>query len=156
SASLSVPAALGLYAVRFSFAFALLVAAFIDLDEMIVPWFIKWFAAVPLVGAALLPERAPAVSLVPALARAALGYLGMRILFVDGYKLLTGRRGMGLGDPEIMLLVGSLLGLRGLLFTLGAGAVQGTLIAAVALAARKRIGPADGPSLDEDGDSDNP
>ena len=117
---------------------------------MIVPWFIKWFAIVPVVGAALLPVVPPAVPLVPALGGAALGYLGMRILFVDGYKLLTGRRGMGLGDPEIMLLVGALLGPTGVLFALGAGAAQGTAVTLVAIAARARIGPEHADDIDED------
>jgi hypothetical protein len=83
--------ALAHYGVRFTVAFALLVTTFIDLDEMLVPWFVKWFALVPLVASALLPTVPPSVGLLEAVAGAAIGYLGLRVLFIDGYKLLTGR-----------------------------------------------------------------
>jgi leader peptidase (prepilin peptidase)/N-methyltransferase len=143
-------AAFAHYGVRFSVAFVLLVATFIDLDEMIVPWFVKWFALVPLAGAALLPEVPPAVGLVPALAGAGMGYLGLRTLFIDGYKMLTGRRGMGLGDAEILLVVGALLGPAGVLFSLGAGAVQGVVATGIAMLFRARIGPAHADEVEDE------
>lgn len=130
------------YAVRFTVAFVLLVATFIDLDEMVVPWFVKWFAVVPLAGAAFLPAVPPSVDVVSAIAGSALGYLGLRALFIDGYKLLTGRPGMGLGDAEILLLIGALLGPAGVLFSLGAGAVQGVIATGVAMLFHTRLGPA--------------
>jgi leader peptidase (prepilin peptidase)/N-methyltransferase len=143
------------YVVRFTVAFALLVATFIDLDEMIVPWFIKWFAPVPLLAAALLPVAPPGVGLVAALAGAGLGYLGLRLLFIDGYKLVTGRRGMGLGDAEILLLVGALVGVPGVLFALVAGATQGVVATVVVMLFRGRLGPADDTD-DTDDDDDEP
>lgn len=157
AATVSVLQAFGLYAVRFTVAFVLLTASFIDLDEMIVPWFVKWFALVPLAGSLLLPTVEPGVSIVPALLGAGLGYVGLRLLFIDGYKLLTGHRGMGLGDPEILLVVGALLGVPGVLFALGAGSVQGVLATGIAWLLRGRIGPAhadDVEDLDPDEDEE--
>lgn len=147
---LTATAALGHYAVRFTVAFALLLATFIDLDEMIVPWFIKWFVPVPLLGAWLLPTLAPSVDLPTALLGAGIGYVGLRLLFIDGYKLLTGRPGMGLGDAEILLLVGALLGPAGVAFALGAGAVQGVIATLVAMALGTRIGPSHADQIEDD------
>lgn len=156
AADLPLLFALAHYVVRFGVAFALLVATFIDLDEMIVPWFIKWFAPVPLAAAWFLPPLEPTASGWMALAGAAGGYLGLRVLFIDGYKLLTGHRGMGLGDAEILFLVGALLGPAGVVFSLGAGSVQGVIAAGIALLAQKRIGPAHADEIeDEDEDEDD-
>ncbi|MEI8254194.1 MAG: prepilin peptidase [Deltaproteobacteria bacterium] len=142
--------ALAHWVVRFTVAFTLLTASFIDLDEMIVPWFVKWVAVVPLAGALLLPAAPPTVDIVQAIAGAAMGYLGMRVLFIDGYRVLTGRRGMGLGDAEILLVVGALLGPAGVLFALGAGAVQGVIATAVVTLLGGRIGPAHADEVEDD------
>lgn len=128
----AVGVAMAHFAVRFCVAFLLLVTALIDLDEMLVPSFLKWWTAVPLLGAALLPTVAPSVALVPAVAGAGLGYLGLRIFFIDGYRLLRGHQGMGLGDAEVLLLVGALLGPLGVLFSLCAGALQGLMATGLA------------------------
>ena len=150
--------ALAHWAVRFAVAFILLTASFIDLDEMIVPWFVKWFAVLPLAASALLPDAPPGVDVVHAIAGAAMGYLGLRVLFIDGYKALTGRPGMGLGDAEILLVVGALLGPSGVLFAIGAGAVQGVIATVIVTLVGGRIGPAHADEvedLDED-DEDSP
>lgn len=148
--------ALAHYAVRFVVACVLLITTFIDLDEMIVPSFAKWFALVPLGAAFVLPSAEPTVDPVHAVAGAALGYLGLRLLFIDGYRVLTGRRGMGLGDAEILLLVGALLGPAGVLFTLGAGAVQGVIATVIVSLAGGRIGPAHADDVEDiDGDEDD-
>jgi len=138
---ISVAHALAHWVVRFAFVFALLVTAFIDVDEMLVPWFTKWFAVAPLVAAILLPELEPAVGWRMSLLGAAIGYLGLRVVFIDGYRLLTGRPGMGLGDAEVLLLVGALLGPAGVLFALGAGAVQGVIATGIVALAGGRLGP---------------
>lgn len=145
--------ALAHWVVRFVVAFILLTASFIDLDEMIVPWFVKWVALVPLAGAVLLPAAPPTVGIVQAMAGAAMGYLGLRVLFIDGYRVLTGRRGMGLGDAEILLVVGALLGPPGVLFALGAGAVQGVIATAAVSLLGRRIGPANADEVEDVDDS---
>lgn len=131
-----------LFLLRFAVFFALMVAALIDLDEMLVPNFVWKFSLLPLIGAVALPVLEPSVDIFSAIAGAGLGYFGLRLLFIDGFELLTGRRGMGLGDAEILALVGALLGPSGVLFALGAGAIQGVAAAAIAKVLGKRIGPA--------------
>jgi leader peptidase (prepilin peptidase)/N-methyltransferase len=103
----------------------------------------------------LLPRIDPGVDGVHALAGAAMGYLGLRVLFIDGYSVLTGRRGMGLGDAEVLLVVGALLGPAGVLFTLGAGAVQGVIATVIVRLAGGRIGPRYADEVgDEEDDTD--
>ncbi len=148
--------ALAHWAVRFTVAFVLLAATFIDLDEMIVPWFVKWVAAVPLAASVLLPVAPPTVDVVQSVAGAAMGYLGLRVLFIDGYRVLTGRRGMGLGDAEILAVVGALLGPAGVLFALGAGAVQGVIATVAVSLLGGRIGPAHADEVEDVDDGDEP
>jgi prepilin signal peptidase PulO-like enzyme (type II secretory pathway) len=78
------------------------------------------------------------------------------MLFIDGYRVLTGRAGMGLGDAEVLLMVGALLGPAGVLFALGAGAVQGVIAAGIALALRGRIGPAHADEVADDDEEEEP
>jgi leader peptidase (prepilin peptidase)/N-methyltransferase len=90
-----------------------------------------------------------------AVAGAAIGYLGLRVLFIDGYKLLTGRRGMGLGDAEVLAVVGALLGPAGVVFALGAGAVQGVLVTGVVMLAKGRMGPEHAQEIDDEEDEED-
>jgi leader peptidase (prepilin peptidase)/N-methyltransferase len=160
-ASITLGIALAHWAVRFTVAFVLIVATFIDLDEMLVPWWVKWCALVPLGAAIVLRPLGPSVSLLDAVVGAGVGYVGLRLLFIDGYKLLTGRAGMGLGDAEILLVVGALLGIRGVLFALGAGAVQGVIatgiVKLVSVVSPRAAEPAaERASLEPAGESDPP
>jgi leader peptidase (prepilin peptidase)/N-methyltransferase len=155
AAALSASAALGHFLVRFSVVFALAVSALIDLETTLVPSFVKWFAVAPLAASIALPPLAPSVDLWTALAGAGVGYFGLRLLFIDGLKLLIGRAGMGLGDAELLVVVGALLGPQGVLFSLGAGAVQGVIAAGIAAATGARIGADDVDEM-EDEDEDDP
>jgi leader peptidase (prepilin peptidase)/N-methyltransferase len=147
--ALPASAAMGHFLARFSVVFVLGVSALIDLEVTLVPSFVKWFAIGPLAAAALLPQLAPSVDLWTALAGAGLGYFGLRVLFIDGFKLVMGRAGMGLGDAELLIVIGALLGPSGVLFTLGAGAIQGVLAAGVAAALGRRIGADDVDAMDD-------
>lgn len=143
--------------VRFSVVFALGVVALIDLERTEVPNWVLLFAVAPLIAAGVLPPIAPSVDLVTGLAGAGLGYFGLRLLFIDGVKLLIGRPGMGLGDAHVLIVVGALLGPSGVLFSLGAGAVQGVIAAAIAAATGRRIGADDVDDVedeDDEGDGD--
>lgn len=144
-----------LYLLRFAVFFALTVAALIDLDEMLVPNFVWKFAALPLIASIALPVLEPSVDIYTALAGAGIGYFGLRLLFIDGFELLTGKRGMGLGDAEILALVGALLGPAGVLFSLGAGAVQGVVAAVIARILGVRIGPEHGDEVEDVDDTDD-
>ena len=115
----------------YTFAGGLLVATFVDLEHMEIP------DEVSLPGTALglltASYRNP-----PGAAEAALGagagFLFIQVLFVWGYERLTGRRGMGEGDSKLLMMIGAFLGWEGAVFALVAAAVQGLVVALVALA----------------------
>jgi leader peptidase (prepilin peptidase)/N-methyltransferase len=60
------------------------------------------------------------------------GYLVIRLI-ADGYRLLTGREGMGYGDAKLLAMIGGLLGWQVLLPTLFLSALQGSVIGITAL-----------------------
>ncbi len=116
--------------------FALVAAAFIDLDHMYLPDEITLGGAVFALGTVgLRPELTWKVSLVGA----CVGYFGVMVPFVWLYKLIRGRPGMGEGDAKLLLLVGAWFGWRGVLFALFAGSLQGTLAAIVTLARHGKL-----------------
>jgi leader peptidase (prepilin peptidase) / N-methyltransferase len=129
------------YALSFAFCWALVVIAFIDLATQLIPT--KLTAAMTVIGLAarlLLPGGGG-----DALDGAIGVAVGFGVVFSlgQGYRLLRGEVGMGLGDAHLMAMVGAVIGWRGALFTLVAGAVQGALVQLVMyLADRKwREGP---------------
>jgi leader peptidase (prepilin peptidase)/N-methyltransferase len=112
----------------FVFGTSLLVITYIDLDLWIIPDAI----VLPLTLVGLLVAAVdPSVLGVPLLEAAAAG--------IGGYLLFAGIRlfylkfrnieGLGLGDAKLLLMVGAFTGLEGLVWTIGAGAVQGLLVA---------------------------
>jgi len=115
----------------YAFAGGLLIATFVDLEHMEIP------DEVSLPGTALglltASYRDP-----PGAADAALGagagFLFIQVLFVWSYERMTGRRGMGEGDSKLLMMIGAFLGWEGAAFALVAGAVQGVVVALVALA----------------------
>jgi leader peptidase (prepilin peptidase)/N-methyltransferase len=115
----------------YAFAGGLLIATFVDLEHMEIP------DEVSLPGTALglltASYRNP-----PGAADAALGagagFLFIQVLFVWGYERMTGRRGMGEGDSKLLMMIGAFLGWEGAVFALVAAAVQGVVVAVVALA----------------------
>lgn len=111
----------------FSFGLALLVITYIDLDAWIIPDAIVLPMAALGVGVALLWPQGLGVSGLEALTAAGLGYglfAGIRAL----YLRLRGIEALGLGDAKLLLMVGAFTGLPGLVFCVGAGAVQGLLV----------------------------
>jgi len=111
------------YGVTFAFCWALVVVAFIDLATQLIPTTLT--AAMTVLGIAshlVLPGGTPkdaALGMV-------LGFVAVWILG-QGYKLVRGELGMGLGDAHLMAMIGATLGWEGALFSLTAGAVQGAL-----------------------------
>jgi leader peptidase (prepilin peptidase)/N-methyltransferase len=55
------------------------------------------------------------------------GYLLIRLV-ADGYRLVTGRTGMGYGDAKLLAMIGGLMGWQVLLPVLFLSALQGTVI----------------------------
>lgn len=130
----------------FVFGGALLVAAFIDLEHMIIPDEVTLpGAALGLATVALRPD----VTAADAALGAGLGFLVVQVLFVWSYEGLTGRRGMGEGDSKLLLLIGAFVGWQGVLFALVGGAAQGLIVAILAIVTRQRMAPADEVSDDQ-------
>ncbi len=119
-----------------SIAYALLAAAFIDLDYMYLPDEITIGGTVlALATCGLRPEVSLQDSLIGLLA----GGLGIYLPFVVGYKLIRGKQGMGAGDAKLEMLFGAWFGWPGVLFTLFAGSIQGTIAALITFARHGKI-----------------
>ncbi len=113
---------------RFALCLALLVVVFIDLDHWIIPDAIVLPMAAIGVVVALVDERWLGVGWIPALASGVGGwalFAGIRWL----YLRTRGIEALGLGDAKLLLMVGAWTGPIGLAWCIGAGAVQGLLVA---------------------------
>jgi leader peptidase (prepilin peptidase)/N-methyltransferase len=129
----------------------LVAVAFIDLDTLRIPDVIT-YPAIP--TAMLLSLFMGHPHLWDGAVGGAAGYLGIRLL-ADGYRLLTGRVGMGYGDAKLLAVIGGLLGWQALVPTLFLAAFQGSVFGiAVLLVVRRRAGPTPPPpeSTTHDGD----
>ncbi len=119
------PRAMAVYVADLALALGLVAGAFIDLEHMYLPDSITLGGA--LLGVATASLRS--MRFVDALLGAAVGFVIVWLPFGVIYRRLRGRVGMGLGDAKLLMLAGSWFGWGGALFVLGAGAVQGTLVA---------------------------
>jgi leader peptidase (prepilin peptidase) / N-methyltransferase len=119
----------------FTLTLGLLAAVFIDLDHMLLPDSIT-LGGIAL-GVVTLPLRD--VDWFDALLGGTLGFGGVWLLFIVGYRWLRGRDGMGLGDAKLLGLAGVWFGTTGVLFVLFAGAIQGLLVALTLLLVSGRI-----------------
>jgi leader peptidase (prepilin peptidase)/N-methyltransferase len=123
------------YLADLALALGLTAAAFIDAEHMFLPDGITIGGAV--LGFVTAPLRG--LGFASSLTGAAIGFLVVYGPFVVLYGRLRGRPGMGLGDAKLLLLAGAWFGWQGALFTLFAGAAQGTVGAAILLLAKGRI-----------------
>jgi leader peptidase (prepilin peptidase) / N-methyltransferase len=135
----------------FAFVFALVTAAMIDLDCYLIPDAI----ALPgiAIGIAANAFVLPLGWMEPLLA-AAVGYALIRLVFIEGYRLLTGRPGMGEGDAKLLAMIGAFTGWQGGVFALFAGAIQGLVAGTIVVLVRRRSNepePVFEEELDEDG-----
>ncbi len=116
------------YFVGFSFIWALVTAAMIDLDTFLLPDVIT----LPGIAIGILVNIFVfETGWMNPLTAALLCYAGLSLFFVRGYKLLTGRQGMGEGDPKLLAMIGAFLLLEGALFALFAGALQGLIAGSI-------------------------
>ncbi|HEV3252978.1 MAG TPA: prepilin peptidase [Candidatus Acidoferrales bacterium] len=83
------------------------------------------------------PPPMPVLSFCDALLGAAAGS-GLLWLVSEGYFLLRGREGMGLGDVKMMLLVGAFLGLKRTVLTILTGSVLGTVLGILFILTRRK------------------
>ena len=119
----------------FALAMALVAAAFIDAEHMYLPDPIT-------IGGALFGLATPGLrglTYLDVFIGAAVGFVGVWLPLVVGYKAIRGRAGMGLGDAKLVMLAGAWFGWPGAAFALFAGALQATVGAAVLLLARGKI-----------------
>ena len=114
-------------AVYFIFFSALLVIIFIDLDTWTIPDVITLPGIVAGVAASfLLPRFNMWQSLLGLLAGG-----GVLFLVAVGYQLLRKREGMGGGDIKLLAMIGAFLGLPGVIYTLFASSLVGSLAGAL-------------------------
>ncbi len=146
------------YFIWFMFITALLTAAMIDLDTFLLPDVITLPGIVVGILVGVFVFR---TGWIWPVASALMSYGVMSLLFVRGYKLVTGRQGMGEGDPKFLAMIASFILLRGAVFTLFAAAFQGLIAGTVLLIYRKRTGNGpeapllDGEDMDDDDDTDD-
>lgn len=107
-------------------AVALIAAAAVDLEHMILPNELTFGAG----ALALATAHWRGAGLVGALIGAVVG-LALTYLPFLLYKKLRGRSGMGLGDAKLAVVAGLWLGAPGAIFVVFAGAVQSALCAAI-------------------------
>jgi leader peptidase (prepilin peptidase) / N-methyltransferase len=119
----------------FGLTMALLAAAFIDAEHMYLPDAVT-------VGGTLFGVATPGLRGLgwsDALLGAAVGFVGVWLPFIVGYKALRGRAGMGLGDAKLTMLAGAWFGWPAVAFAVFGGALQATFAAGVVLLARGKI-----------------
>jgi len=125
--SVSVGRAAAIYGADFALCLALVAAAFIDAEHMFLPDSITIGGTALGIVTATLRDLPTLDSVIGA----AVGFFGIYVPFIFLYKGLLGRTGMGLGDAKLLALAGAWFGWPGALFTLLAGAVQGSIYAGV-------------------------
>lgn len=112
----------------------LVALTFIDIDKMLLPDQIT----LPLLWL-VLAASAAGVGIAPqqAIIGAACGYLSLWSVYW-GFKLLTGKEGMGYGDFKLMAIFGALLGWQQLPLIILLSSVVGAVIGSVMLAVQKK------------------
>jgi len=129
---------LGAWMLVFTFCLALLVVVFVDLDLWIIPDAVVLpMTVVGLVAAAVVPEWL-GVELVDAAIAAASGYLafaGIRWIYLKW----RGIEALGLGDAKLLAMVGAFAGPLGVAWCVGAGAVQGLVVAVPMLLSGRKL-----------------
>jgi leader peptidase (prepilin peptidase)/N-methyltransferase len=139
------------FAITAAFAVVMVVITFIDIDHKLILDKITYpsIAAFYALGLAL-PERTWKEGLIGA----ALGY-GFVRLVADAYFWITKREGLGYGDGKLLAIVGALCGWRGVLFSLFAGSVMGSLIGGAALIVARARAKDDEHDDDKEDDGDD-
>jgi len=113
------------------FAALLIVISFIDLDHQIIPDILSiggltaglFFAIFRPAFKALYPK----FNILDSLLGVLLGG-GVLFLIAIGYKFIAKREGMGGGDIKLLAMIGSFCGIKGVLFSLMAGSLLGTVV----------------------------
>jgi leader peptidase (prepilin peptidase)/N-methyltransferase len=131
----SATRAAAIFLANFALAMALVAAAFIDAAHMYLPDVIT-------IGGTIFGLATPGLrnlTWFDSLAGAAIGFIGVWLPLVVGYRALRGRPGMGLGDAKLLMLAGAWCGWRGAVFVLFGGALQASLVAALLMLVHGKI-----------------
>ena len=110
--------------IYFGLIAALIVISFIDYDHRIIPDFIT-LPGIPIGFIATF--GLPAVTWNSSLIGIAVGG-GSLMAIAIGYRLLSGKNGMGGGDIKLLAMIGGFLGWQGVLFTIMTSSFLGTLV----------------------------
>ena len=113
----------------FAFSAALIVITFIDLDYQIIPDVVSLPGAV---AGVLFSLVTPELSLWNSLVGLVVG-AGVLLAVALGYRLTTGREGMGGGDVKLLAMIGAFLGWRAVPFTLFAASFLGSVVGVAAM-----------------------
>ncbi len=113
------------------FAALLIVISFIDLDHQIIPDILSIGGlAAGLFFAIFRPAFKvlyPKFNILDSLFGVLLGG-GVLFLIAIGYKFIAKREGMGGGDIKLLAMIGSFAGIKGVIFSLMAGSIFGTIV----------------------------
>jgi leader peptidase (prepilin peptidase)/N-methyltransferase len=133
-----------------AFTVVMVVITFIDIDHKLILDKLTYPSIPAFYGLGLmLPEHDWKSGLIGA----ALGY-GIIRAVSDGYYYLTKREGLGYGDGKLLAIVGALCGWRGVVFSLFAGSLMGSILGVAAVIAARRAAPEPEPEPDEAGEPD--
>ncbi len=134
--------------IYWSFTFVMVVIVFIDLDHLLILNKVTYPSVVIFYSLGLLlPETGWREGLIGA----AVGF-GIIWTISNGWALIAGRQGMGLGDAKLLAVVGSFLGWKAPVFAIFAGAFIGVVINVPLIVVqalrkkREKHGDAQGPS----------
>ncbi|HEY5955915.1 MAG TPA: prepilin peptidase [Polyangiaceae bacterium] len=132
----SIAVALAYFATSLALGLGLIASAFIDLEYFYLPDPITYGGiALGLLTVPLRHQTTWTESAVGGL----IGFLIVWLPFDRLYRLIRGQVGMGLGDAKLVALAGVWFGWAGAVFTLLAGAVQGTLIILAVVLTRGKV-----------------
>jgi leader peptidase (prepilin peptidase)/N-methyltransferase len=115
--------------VYFVFMSSLLVITFIDIDHKIIPDIIS-LPGIPigLAASLVLPAMTFKSSLLGLLAGG-----GSLLLVAWTYSLITRKEGMGGGDIKLLGMIGTFIGWKGVIFTIFAASLTGTLVGMIVM-----------------------
>ena len=115
--------------IYFVFTSSLLVITFIDIDHKIIPDIIS-LPGIPIGLAAsfVLPAMTFKSSLLGLLAGG-----GSLLLVAWTYSLITRKEGMGGGDIKLLGMIGTFIGWKGVIFTIFAASLSGTLVGLIVM-----------------------
>lgn len=112
-----------IYLTDFATILGLIVVAFIDFEYMYIPDEVTIGGTV--LGVATSSFRG--MTIFGSVGAGIVGFLVAYVPFVLLYRMARGKAGMGLGDAKLLMMTGAFFGIPGVLWTLFAGALQGTL-----------------------------